>query len=148
MHSLTSIQTKFLALIGVAFARATIAGLAALYMAVIPALHLQTKSLDTLTAAPTWWLFISLIRAGVSEEVLFRGYPIERLQELTGSRVIAASLPLALFALAHVGPWGWSHLLIAGFGGAMFTWLYFWRRCLWANILAHIIVDGVGLLAS
>lgn len=134
--------------IGVVFALATIAGLAALYIVVIPALHLETKSLDTLTAAPVWWLVISVIRAGVSEEVLFRGYPIERLKELTGSRVVAALVPLALFALAHVGPWGWSHLIIAGFGGAMFTWLYFWRRSLWANILAHIMVDGIGLLAS
>jgi membrane protease YdiL (CAAX protease family) len=134
--------------IGVVIALATIAGLAVLYIVVIPALHLETKSLDTLTAAPVWWLVISVVRAGVSEEVLFRGYPIERLKELTGSRVVAALVPLALFALAHVGPWGWSHLIIAGFGGAMFTGLYSWRRSLWANILAHIMVDGIGLLAS
>jgi membrane protease YdiL (CAAX protease family) len=135
--------------IGVAFAVAIFAGLAALYLIVLPALHLdQTQAFDTLSAAPPWWLAISVVRAGVSEEVLFRGYPIERLRELTGSNAVAAMLPLALFALAHVGPWGWTHLIIAGFGGAMFTLLYFWRRNLWVNILAHILVDGVGIIAA
>lgn len=136
-------------LIGVTFAIVTIAGLAAVYLLVLPLLHVdQTPALDTLAAAPAWWLAISVLRAGVSEEVLFRGYPIERLEEWTGNRGVAALLPLALFALAHVGPWGWAHLIVAGFGGAMFTWLYLWRRNLWVNILAHVLVDGIALLAA
>ena len=136
-------------LIGLAFAITTIAGLAAVYLLVLPLLHVdQTPAFDTLTAAPAWWLAISVLRAGVSEEVLFRGYPIERLEEWTGNRVVAALLPLALFALAHVGPWGWAHIIVAGFGGAMFTWLYVWRRNLWVNIIAHVLVDGIGLLAA
>jgi len=93
-------------------------------------------------------LAISVVRAGVSEEVLFRGYPIERLLSLTGSRGVAALLPLALFALAHVGSWGWAHLIVAAFGGAMLTWLYFWKRNLWVNIVAHIVVDGVALFSA
>lgn len=136
-------------LIGFVFAVLTIAGLAALYLVVLPALHLdETQSLNTLTAAPPWWLAISVVRAGVSEEVLFRGYPIERLKELTGSNAIAVILPLVLFALAHVGPWGWTHLIVAGFGGAMFTVLYVWRRNLWVNIVAHVLVDAVGVIAA
>jgi membrane protease YdiL (CAAX protease family) len=136
-------------LIGLAFAVAIVVGLAALYLAVFPALHLdETQALDALSAAPTWWLAISVVRAGVSEEVLFRGYPIERLKELTGSNAIAVVLPLVLFSLAHVGPWGWTHLIVAGFGGAMFTVLYMWRRNLWVNIVAHVLVDAVGMLAA
>lgn len=136
-------------LIGLAFAAAVIAGLAALYLVVLPALRLdETQAFDTLTSAPTWWLAISVVRAGVSEEVLFRGYPIERLKELTGSNAIAILLPLVLFSLAHVGPWGWTHLIVAAFGGAMFTLLYLWRRNLWVNILAHALVDGLALLAA
>jgi membrane protease YdiL (CAAX protease family) len=100
-----------------------------------------------LLSTPGWWLVISVVRAGVSEEVLFRGYPIERLQELTGSRTLAALLPLVLFALAHVGPWGWAHMLVGGIGGALLTLLYMWRRNLWANILAHCIVYGVAVIS-
>lgn len=132
-----------------AIAVATIAGLAALYLVILPALHLdETQQVDKLTSAPGWWLAISVLRAGVSEEVLFRGYPIERLQEWSGSRTFAVIVPLIAFTLAHVGPWGWSHLLVAGFGGAMLTALYLWRRNLWASIFAHCIVDGVAVLAG
>jgi membrane protease YdiL (CAAX protease family) len=136
-------------LLGSAFAAAIIAGLAVLYLLVLPALHLgEDQAVGALTAAPAWWLAISVVRAGVSEEVLFRGYPIERLLSLTGSRGAAALPPLALFALAHVGSWGWAHLLVAAFGGAMLTWLYFWKRNLWVNIVAHIVVDGVALFSA
>ncbi len=137
------------AAIGFVFTVAVVAGLAALYLVVLPALGLgETQAIDQLAATPSWWLAISVARAGVSEEVLFRGYPIERLLKLTRNRAIAILLPLALFALAHVGPWGWTHLLVAAFGGAMFTGLYLWRRNLWINIAAHILVDGIGMLAA
>jgi membrane protease YdiL (CAAX protease family) len=124
-------------------------GLAAIYYVLFPALHLsEGQQMNQLIATPFWWRFISVIRAAVGEEVLFRGYAIERLQELTGSRTVAAVLSCAVFSLAHVGPWGWSHLLIAGFGGVMLTALYLWRRNLWVNIVAHFIVDGVAVLLA
>jgi membrane protease YdiL (CAAX protease family) len=126
-----------------------LAGLAAIYYVLFPALHLsEGQQMNQLIATPFWWRFISVIRAAVGEEVLFRGYAIERLQELTGSRTVAAVLSCAVFSLAHVGPWGWSHLLIAGFGGVMLTALYLWRRNLWVNIIAHFIVDGVAVLLA
>jgi uncharacterized protein len=135
-------------LIGVAAAALIISVLAAIYFVVFPALHVsEDHAMNTLRAAPRWWLVASVIRAGVSEEVLFRGYPIERLQELTGSRTLAALIPLLLFALAHVGPWGWPHLLVAAVGGGLLTLLYLWRRNLWVNILCHSIVDGVATLS-
>jgi membrane protease YdiL (CAAX protease family) len=105
----------------------------------------RTTPIGTRLGRP--WLAISVVRAGVSEEVLFRGYPIERLRELSGSRALASLLPLLLFPLAHVGPWGWAHMLVAGIGGAALTLLYLWRRNVWANILAHCIVDGVAAFA-
>jgi len=130
------------------FAALVIAGLAAIYLVVFPALGIGNgEAVDRLRAQPAWWLALSVIRAGVAEEILFRGYPIERLQELTGSRWLAAGLPLIPFVLAHVGPWGWSHVFVAAFGGAMLTWLYLLRRNLLASILAHCIVDAVAVFA-
>jgi uncharacterized protein len=81
-------------------------------------------------------------------EVLFRGYAVERLEELTGNLNLAAISSCAVFAFAHVGPWGWAHLLIAGFGGGVLTALYLWRRNLWVNIIAHFIVDGAVVLLT
>jgi membrane protease YdiL (CAAX protease family) len=136
------------AAVAVAFALLTTAGLAAIYLLVFPALGTGNReAVERLRAMPAWWLALSVLRAGVSEEILFRGYPIERLQELTGRRWLAAGLPLIPFVLAHVGPWGWSHVLVAGFGGAMLTWLYLLRRNLLASILAHCMVDAVGVFA-
>lgn len=134
-------------LIGFVFALATIAGLAALYFVIFPFFGLsEAQQIDKLAAAPSWWLAISVVRAGVSEEVLFRGYPIERLHELSGSRLLAFGLPLAAFTLAHVGPWGWTHLIVAAFGGAMLTWLYVWRRNLWVSMFAHCLIDSAAML--
>jgi membrane protease YdiL (CAAX protease family) len=100
-----------------------------------------------LMATPFWWRFISTIRAAVSEEVLFRGYAMERTEALTGSRLIAVFFSCAIFTLAHVSSWGWSHELIVAAGGMAFSLLYLWRRNLWVNIVAHFIVDAVSVLA-
>jgi membrane protease YdiL (CAAX protease family) len=122
---------------------------AGIYFGILPALHLnEDKQVNQLMATPFWWRFISVIRAAVGEEVLFRGYAIERGQELTGSKTIAATLSCVVFTLAHIGPWGWGHLFIAGFGGLVFTLLYLWRRKLWVNIIVHFIVDGAAVLLS
>lgn len=124
-----------------------IAALALLYLVVLPALHWdETQQIQTLTAVPFWLRFISVVRAAVSEEVLFRGYALERAQELSGSRSAAGVFTWAIFTLEHLSYWGWHHLLIAGTAGAMLTLLYLWRRNLWANILAHFMVDAVGFL--
>jgi membrane protease YdiL (CAAX protease family) len=126
-----------------------LAGLAVIYYVVFPMIGFTEQSkMNQLLAAPFWWRAISVVRAGVSEEVMFRGYGIERLQELTKNRTLAALISGVLFAWAHVGPWGWGHLLLAGYGAVMLTLLYFWRGNLWANILAHTIVDGVGVLTQ
>ena len=135
--------------IGIAAGPIIIAGLAGIYFVVLPALHLsETQQMNQLLATPFWWRFISVIRAAVAEEILFRGYAIERMKELIGSRNIAAVVSCTIFALEHVGPWGWGHLLIAGFGGAVLTALYLWRRNLWVNMIAHFIVDTAGVLLS
>jgi uncharacterized protein len=124
-----------------------IAVLAVMYLIVLPALHWdETQQLQTLTVMPFWLRFISVVRAAVSEEVLFRGYALERVQELTGSRSAAGIFTWAIFTLEHFSYWGWHHLLIAGTAGAMLTLLYLWRRNLWANMLAHFMVDAVGFL--
>jgi uncharacterized protein len=134
-------------LIGILAGVVILAGLAGIYYRLFPALHLsETQPMNQLLATPFWWRLISVIRAAVAEEILFRGYAIERMQELTGSVKIAASISWAVFTLEHVGPWGWAHLLLAGFGGGILTLLYLWRRNLWVNMIAHFMVDGAAVL--
>lgn len=124
-----------------------LSGLALINFVLLPVLHLdEHPAIAQLMATPFWWRFISVIRAAIGEEVLFRGYAIERAAALTGSVRFASLLSWAVFTIDHVNTWGWSHLLVAGFGGLALTALYLWRRSLWVNIIAHFIVDGVAVL--
>jgi membrane protease YdiL (CAAX protease family) len=54
-------------------------------------------------SASLWGALLTVTRAGVAEEVFYRGYAIERLEALTGSRWIAALIPLICFAAFHIG---------------------------------------------
>jgi len=51
---------------------------------------------------------------------------------------------LALFTFAHLNFWGWSHLIVAAYGGLVLTALYLMRRDLASNMLAHWLTDVVG----
>ena len=103
----------------------SVAGVAGIFFGLLPLLHLtEAQPLGRLLATPLWWRLISSVRAAVAEELLFRGYALERLADLTGSLHIAAVISCLVFTVEHVGPWGWGHLLIAGFGGLTLTLLY------------------------
>jgi membrane protease YdiL (CAAX protease family) len=64
-----------------------VVGIVLIYSVVFPALHLQmnTGQMSHLLATPFWYRLMLVTRAAFAEETLFRGYPIERLKELTGS---------------------------------------------------------------
>lgn len=123
-------------------------GLAIIYYAVFPALHWsESGQIASVASLPYWLNFLIVLRAAVSEEVLFRGYAIERLEELTGSRAVAGVATCTVFTLDHVGFWGWHHVFIAGLAGALLTILYLWRRNVWINMVAHFVVDAAAFLA-
>ncbi|HUN71971.1 MAG TPA: CPBP family intramembrane glutamic endopeptidase [Steroidobacteraceae bacterium] len=122
--------------------------LAVILLVVFPALHWSENSQDaSILSLPYWLNVLIVVRAAVSEEILFRGYPMERLEELTGSRALAGVVTCAVFTLDHVGFWGWHHVFIAGSAGAALTLLYLWRRNIWVNMIAHFIVDASAFLA-
>ncbi len=83
-----------------------------------------------------------VLRAGLVEELTFRGYAIERLEALTGKRWLAVGLPLILFAAFHSsqGPGG---MLLALLGGGVLSAVYLWRRNLWVNMSVHFLVDFI-----
>jgi len=95
-----------------------------------------------IAAAPFWYRFILVSRAAVVEEILFRGYAIERLQELTGSILSAAVISWLAFTAMHINSWGVVFLIYPGFHGVILTLLYVWRRNLSSNIIAHWVVDA------
>jgi len=91
---------------------------------------------------PLWAMTITVLRAGLTEELFYRGYALERLRALTGSAWIAAVLTIVPFALFHYrqGPAG---ILIAGVAAVILTALYLKRRDLPAVMLTHFTVDFI-----
>jgi membrane protease YdiL (CAAX protease family) len=83
-----------------------------------------------------------VLRAGISEEVFYRGFAIERLQSLTGNKWFAAGLSLVCFAAFHFRQ-GLPGIGLAFVLGAALTAFYLWKRNLIANIFGHFLVDFI-----
>ena len=55
-----------------------------------------------------WWCgLLLLLRASVIEEILFRGYIIEKVKQLTGSAALACLVSICTFTYAHLSAWDW-----------------------------------------
>ena len=123
-------------------------GIAAIVLVVFPrlGLHANTSEMNKVLQTPFWNRFFLVTRAATMEETLFRGYGVERLNELTGSRWFAGAISWAAFTVAHLSSWGWAQLIVAGWGGMILTVLYLWRRDLISNMTAHWVADAAGFL--
>ena len=115
-----------------------------------PLLHLafNTKAMQKITNLPYWFRFLTVLRAGVCEELIFRGYGISRLEELTGNKYIAVAVTLCLFVYAHLAFWGMAQIFIAGGAGLVLSLLYLWRRDLGSNMIAHWLTDAAVMLTK
>ena len=124
-----------------------VVGVGLIYVFLLPVLHLSiARQMSTMLQAPVWFRVMQVTRAAVAEEITFRGYGIERIEELTGSRLLAAVATWGLFTAAHLSSWGLGQVIIAVFGGLVLTMLYLWRRNLWVNMIAHWLTDGAAFL--
>ena len=95
---------------------------------------------------PYWYRVILVLRAAVVEEILFRGYIIEKVRQLTGSGSLAIALSVLAFTCAHFAGWGLVHLIPVFCSAIILALLYVWRRDLPSNMLAHFLTDGAGFL--
>jgi membrane protease YdiL (CAAX protease family) len=91
---------------------------------------------------PLWLITLIVIRAGVVEELFYRGYAIERLRMIGLGRFWSVAIPLAIFSIGHWSG-GAANILIAFAAGLILTGFYLWRRDLAANMIGHGLVDFV-----
>src|SRR6478736_9306999 len=91
---------------------------------------------------PLWLITAIVFRAGVVEELFYRGYAIERLQLIGLGQFWSVAIPLVIFSLGH---WtgGAANILIALAAGAILTGFYLWRRDLAENMIGHGLIDFV-----
>jgi len=91
---------------------------------------------------PLWLITAIVLRAGVVEELFYRGYAIERLRMIGLGRFWSVAIPLVIFSLGHWSG-GAANILIAFAAGLILTGFYLWRRDLVANMIGHGLVDFV-----
>ena len=94
---------------------------------------------------PAWLLTLTCLRAGIGEELFYRGYAIERLQALGLSRFWSAAVPVLIFSLGHSTS-GWPNIIVALLAGSVLATFYQKRRDLLANMIGHFLVDFVGVV--
>jgi membrane protease YdiL (CAAX protease family) len=103
------------------------------------------SGITALVAFPPALRVFVAVGAGAVEELLYRGFAIERLSRLTSRRWLAGAIAAILFGLAHVSSWGLGFALSADLPfGIYMTVFYLWRRDLVANMIAH----SLGLLVA
>ncbi len=134
---------------GALAAAIAVGGAIGLYVYLFPAFGLQPNAaqLSNIQKLPLWFQFALLVRAPVFEEIFYRGFVIERLNEILRLRWLAALISLAAFTYAHLAYWGWETLITVAFQGAVLTGLYLWRRDLGANMIAHFLTDAIAFFA-
>jgi membrane protease YdiL (CAAX protease family) len=104
------------------------------------------KGLEVTRQLPTAYLVLTILLVAPAEELLYRAYAIERISDLTGSYVLAATISIVAFALAHVPMWGWGPALTTAVSGGIATLFYIWRPDVVALIIAHIATDLYGIV--
>ncbi len=91
---------------------------------------------------PIWLRALLAARAGFVEEILYRGYPIERVNHLTGRIWPGALIGLIIHTAIHIPPLGLGHTVGVVFPiSVILTGLYVWKRNLTLNITVHFLVD-------
>jgi membrane protease YdiL (CAAX protease family) len=117
-------------------------------MNIVVAPQAQNEGLGTIIQLPIPVIIGMIFTTAITEEILYRGYPIERLRELTGNAWVGVSFSLIVFLLPHIRFFGVQWLLYHGVGTILTYILYMWRRNLWACILMHFLGNAPLLLPA
>jgi membrane protease YdiL (CAAX protease family) len=95
------------------------------------------------TVQNSWqMLLLGVLTAGITEEIIFRSYLIERLDELTGRPFIAVGVSVLAFTLPHILNWNNTHVVGVVLPlGLILSWLYLSKRNIIFNMIVHIVID-------
>jgi len=88
---------------------------------------------------------ILVVIVAISEETIFRGYLILRLNGIIASPAAAVLLSAVIFSLGH-GYEGSAGVITVGFMGLILALVYMWRKSLIAPIVMHFLQDFIGIV--
>lgn len=104
--------------------------------------------MNRVLALPMWLRIVAVITGGVVEETLFHGYALTRLGALFGSYWIAAPMVILAFSFLHYPMWGPGPVQTFVVAGTVSAIVFILSRDLLAMIVAHMLVDGMGLIIT
>jgi len=117
---------------------------AATVASAVVGLLLRVAGLDSLAdlqpklTGYAWPTLLALgLTGAVVEEVLYRGYLIERVIALSGRVWVAAAISWVAFTAVHLGFFGPGPTLNVAVLSAAFVWLYVRERSIWPVVLMH-----------
>lgn len=110
----------------------------------------QPKFMIPLSTPERLMVILAAITAGVTEEVLFRGFAITRLARVIGSVWLALPITCVSFIYIHGTPRSIEHLLIYAAAGLAFGVPFVLMKCrrLEVLILVHFLIDASMVLAD
>jgi membrane protease YdiL (CAAX protease family) len=100
-----------------------------------------SRTMDQLLQGHPIYIFIISLTAGVTEELVFRGYLLTRLSDFFKEPHIPVIISSGLFAIMHYGYHSLMQLLDAFFFGVFFSVFYIKYRNIHALIIAHFLID-------
>ncbi|MEL1251440.1 CPBP family intramembrane glutamic endopeptidase [Aurantiacibacter gilvus] len=106
--------------------------------------------LDLVTESPAmfalWVIGVAWFAAGLGEELLWRGFLMDRLERIGGLRGkvwLVLVVQAVLFGLPHLYQ-GWGGVIVTGMVGLLLGWVRIMQRGnLWAVVIAHAMVDTI-----
>lgn len=121
-------------------------GLTSIVHALVP--PPPSAGVDTILSMSLPVLLGVVLTASVTEEIIFRGYAIERIRDLTGKLWIGATISFILFVIPHVAFFGPMWILYHSYTTLLIYALYLWRRNLWGCIILHVMSNMMILIPA
>ena len=98
-----------------------------------------------------WIVLVACFAAGLGEELMYRGFLLDRLMSLkglNGSVWPAIIIQALLFGLPH-GYQGFGGIILTGIVGVFFAWMRIKAKwSLWPLVIAHAVYDAAALTAG
>jgi membrane protease YdiL (CAAX protease family) len=108
----------------------------------------QDAGTASLVALPIPVLLAMIVTTAITEEILFRGYPIERINDITSTTWVGPAVSFMVFVVPHLTFFGLGWLLYHGGGTVMIYALYLRRQNLIACMLLHFLVNAPILIPA
>lgn len=93
-----------------------------------------------------WVLYMTVLTAGIVEELLIRGYLMPRLQQLFKTKFWSVFISSALFGLLHLSFGTVVQVIVPFYIGLIFALFYYKYRNIKTLIICHSVYDLIAIL--